>query len=227
MKNNTQIYYDLNLGVRSYIGPAKRMELLHSHSEFEINWILNGNVTYDFSGVIKKIPPKTMVVFSGSTPHRIINIKKNSKIAWFTMPLSYLYIWNLPHDFNYDILSQKIIIEDNKNSFIEDWHRIQRWNKDLKNNSNKNQHPNFSSFLHEMHARLLRFQRNRITNVTPDCQKQLNSTFHPLIPKMLSIVLSRFREPINLSDIAQELGYHSTYLSDLFAKKRILDFLNI
>lgn len=75
------------------------MGRIHHHREAELNLLFRGGVEYLHRGTLRRLEPGRLTAFWGSTPHSLVSVEPGSEMVWITVPLGWLWGWELPERF--------------------------------------------------------------------------------------------------------------------------------
>jgi len=182
----------------------------HQHPEIEINFPLDGEIIYLMRGSMVRVPPGQMAFFWGSTPHQSVKVVA-SKFYWFTIPLAWIFQWNLPSIFIEKLIEGKLLVEKPVEGDELD---CARWLKDLHGPSEGCRQ---AAGL-EMRARLLRLALQ--LSKSPKDQ-MLAQSISPAesphrVERIVRFITENYLEDISASQIARAAGLNANYASTLF-----------
>lgn len=183
------------------------------HNEIELNFFPNGSITYFIQDRRVTIPPRTLVLFWGLIPHRIIQFEEVSSYYVCTIPLAVFLSWGLPETFIARILQGEVLMEERHERFAAyDCLLMENWFMDL-----SSPRPNQQTVLLEMQSRMQRMSAHASSNagatITP-----IHSNETSFIEQMALFIACNYRRPIRLKDIGKAVGLHPDYANSLFKR---------
>ena len=198
-------------GLTCEIWETSLMSRFDRHNEIELNFLLEGDMTYFFQDRYVKVPSFKIVVFWGLVPHKIVQYSKPTPYFVCTIPLSTFLGWGLPDSFTSLILQGEILIDSMDDRFsICDRMMFENWHKDLQTEEKKR------LVLLEMQSRLLRMSSHEINKSFSAADTFENNT--GLIERMALYIAKNYNQPIQLSDIGRAVNLHPDYANELFKK---------
>lgn len=181
------------------------------HNEIEINYLVEGSLTYFFQGSKITIPANSLTVFWGLVPHQIIEHTGSTPYFVSTIPLTLFLEWRLPSRFVDRVLKGEIIIENSgEHSFFDEF-LLNNWIKDL---STKEGH---MATLLEMRARLLRMA-DRILSHKESEHVQIHSSEISQVERIAMYIAQNYTRSIKIVDIGNAVGLHPDYANVVFKK---------
>ncbi len=187
------------------------MEHPHAHSEIEINYLTEGNLTYLHGGHVVTVRAGAMAVFWGGVPHQTIKSTVQKDGFLITIPLAWFLQWGISHEFSDRLLVGELITDDGR--MDSDHQRLDRWSVDF-----RSQDPELrAALLLELEAYLIRFA------VAARIEKKRSRMKPPAVSASQIEQVSRyialhFRELLTLEKIAQAVSLHPKYLTQVFKK---------
>ena len=187
------------------------MPRFDQHNEIELNFLLDGDITYFIQDRHVTVPAHKIAIFWGLVPHKIIKANTLAKYYVFTIPLSIFLDWGLPEDFTSRILHGEILVDDiDERYFHYDSLLFENWHYDMQNEKKHRM------VLLEIQSRLLRMSTHSIAGTL-----QLSSPLDnksKLIERMALFIAKNYHRPILLEDIGRAVNLHPDYANDLFKK---------
>ncbi len=179
------------------------------HNEIELNYFVDGNMTYLFNDRKIVIPEKKIAVFWGLTPHQIIDC--NSTLPYYvcTIPFSQFLSWNLPSSFVDKILRGEVIVELTEIYSVFDEFMFKNWNIGI------NQASNMELILLEVHARLLRLALETSYNHEFTSIQRYDFS---VTEQIVVYISQNYLQPISIADIGAAVGLHPDYANSIFKK---------
>ncbi|MEA5403295.1 helix-turn-helix domain-containing protein [Arcicella sp. DC2W] len=180
------------------------------HNEIELNYFVEGNMTYLFNDRKIVIPAKRIAVFWGLTPHQIIDCNTTLPYYVCTIPFSQFLSWNLPSSFVDKILRGEVIVASTEKYAVMDEFMFKNWNGEI------NQSSNMELILLEVHARLLRLALETTYN-----HHEFTSTQKydfSVTEQIVVYITQNYLQPISIADIGTAVGLHPDYANSIFKK---------
>lgn len=189
------------------------MERIHHHSEIEINYLLKGEVTYLHRGVMRRLIPRRLTMFWGSTPHTLVAADRRSRMAWITVPLAWVWSWTLPARFVSGLMEGNwwVAPADNAGRFA-----VLDWVKELANANHQQQR----RLLYELQACLLWMAEKADVEENPKRNARVKSVPNNLrhVEAMARCMAERYHEKLSIADVAGSAGLHPNYAMPLFQR---------
>lgn len=191
--------------------------VLHQHQNLELNYVLNGELTYFHCGRIHKLEEKQLGVFWASHPHVLTEVSPGTDMIWFHVPINAFLQWKLPSDF-FECVLEGHILTDKQISPLVDDAKVQQWLLDCQSDNESLRR----IICREMEARLQRMapkaQKTAIDFLAADVTFPDHSRPHPKAVSMAAYMAENYREPLTLNDVAKQAGIHPAYASSIFRK---------
>ncbi|HRP03666.1 MAG TPA: helix-turn-helix domain-containing protein [Opitutaceae bacterium] len=195
------------------LSPPRAMERIHHHSEIEINYLLKGEVTYLHRGVMRRLIPRRLTMFWGSTPHTLVAADRSSRMAWITVPLAWVWSWTLPARFVSGLMEGNwwVAPADNAGRFA-----VLDWVKELANANHQQQR----RLLYELQACLLWMAEKADVEENPKRNARVKSVPNNLrhVEAMARCMAERYHEKLSIADVAGSAGLHPNYAMPLFQR---------
>lgn len=186
------------------------------HNEIEINYLIEGSITYLVNGRKVTIPSGRIVMFWGLMSHQIIDFEKSDFYYVCTIPLSTFLLLNLPKPMIDRVLKGDVLVERESDKREWDIFLFEQWFCDI--NSNNNVHASTM----EMNGRLHRFFNNIDDTICQSSADNTNSKLHStelkLIDKMVLFIAKNYSNGIKVTDVGKEVGLHPDYANNIFKK---------
>ena len=203
-----------DIGIMGDIGCPQLMSGSHQHPEcLEVNYFLDGEIVYLVRGSMVRIPPGQMVVFWGSTPHQAVKVDA-SRFYWFTIPLAWVFQWNLPPVYVQTMMDGRLVIDQ---PMAEDELDCARWVRDLRAADEGGR----EAARLEIRARLLRLALRLSTTST---DPMVAPTAPPAgssrrVEKIARFIAENYQEDITAAQIAKAASLNVNYASGLFRRQ--------
>jgi len=193
--------------------PPKPMDRVHHHQEVELNYVFRGEVTYLHGAAVQRFQPRELAVFWGSTPHTIIAVEPNSEMAWFTVPLAWVWSWNLPEAFTRNLMEGKCWIVPQQTE--EDRFPMRAWVREFGTAGQSRRR----ALLLELQACFMWLSEHASAPVKPEVMPvppESGGLKH--VEAMARCMAERFRDDIDIADVARAAGLHPNYAMPLFRR---------
>jgi AraC-like DNA-binding protein len=178
--------------------------------DIEINVAEGAPARYLLAGRVLEIDVGRLFVFWAGNPHHLLPypIDKPVRLHWITVPLTWLQSWGFDKYFLGTLLSGACIAEERQHdacSTMAEWVKLSRDSGDGRQIA-----------LHEIHARLLRVQREWLVGKRQDLRQE--QILPEAVMRILHILLQHYQEPLSVSDIAKQSGLHPNYAMNIFQR---------
>jgi AraC family transcriptional regulator, melibiose operon regulatory protein len=194
-----------SFGLRIWQGEALVMGEAHQHNEIEMNFVTQGFLEYFIAGSQVKLKANHLAFFWAAIPHRLVNLERNTRVIWLTLPLSQFLRWQLPKQFVNTLLYGKIL-QSSTGTSISDFDAVQRWLHTLKLSADHER-----VMLLELEARLL-----RLALELPTQTAQENKHTPGRAAELAAFIAEHYQETISARDIAKAVGLNANYAATLF-----------
>lgn len=182
------------------------------HNEIEINYLVDGSITYLIHNKKIEIPQKKWVVFWGLVPHQIVNFNKNSPYFVVTIPFAQFLQWNMPDLFVDKVFRGEVLIAHSDGTPAYDQQMLNCWIRDL--NSNKPELLDTAAL--EIQAKLRRLAV-RSTESTQQVRKKDLPPIN-LVEQIAIYIAGNFTRSIKVADVANAVGLHPDYANTIFKR---------
>ena len=196
---------------------VQRMPAPHMHSQIELNFVLDGAMTYWFDGRELTVDAGRLCLFWGMVPHQVIDRAEPTRFVCLYVPMSVFL--GLPALSRFrDAVFRGAVIEATQ---LTPWDRdiFLRWREELLSGDET-----LTEIIrNELTARVLRIERDGWRDL-----REAGSAIPSLAPqdaarighveRMLRLVAERAHEPISAEDVAGATGLHPNYAMTLFRR---------
>lgn len=216
-------------GLFGWLGRPELKTLAHMHTDVELNFVLQGQVTYLMGGQILPLLQNDIAIFWAVTPHCIIAVGKNARIGVVHVPLGEFLRWEFPWEFVDPILHGHGLYQLSDQPEQDQLH-FATWAADMNNGFAKGNDEVYKTVLLEVQARLWRMVHRNLAHspthktISPDPSKL------PKIEQVAIYVALNYQLPLSIKDITQVVGLHPNYIMNLFRKmmgQTLTDYLNM
>jgi AraC family transcriptional regulator, melibiose operon regulatory protein len=189
----------------------------HRHSQIEINFILNGDVTYWFDGQETRLQTGDLALFWGMVPHRTIACAPGTRFVCLYVPLGVFLSARVSDRFRSAVLFGSMLV--GARPLISDLPNFSRWREDLLSEDRALN----DLARDEILARLRRFDHDgwedRAGRTRPHAGPgRRDKAGLDKVQAMALIIAERAPSDLDISEIAQAVGLHPNYAMTLFKK---------
>ncbi len=196
---------------------VQRMPGPHMHSQIELNFLLEGRMTYWFDGRELTLDAGRLCLFWGMIPHQVIDVDPGTRFACFYVPMSvFLGLANLGElrdaVFRGAMVEAREIRSYDRDIFL-------RWREELLSGDE-----GLAEIVrNELTARLLRISRDGWRDLREEGSAiaSLSATDTERarhVEGMLRFITEHAVEDIGVADVARDRGLHPNYAMTLFKK---------
>jgi len=195
---------------------AAVMQRPDRHDEIELNFLMQGSLTYLLGGLRVTLQEGRLGIFWAALPHQIIGSEKQPQYFVITIPLAWFLQCHLPAKLVDRLLSGQFLIDPSTNGFELDLALCHQWEKDFQYTNGQ---PSTVATL-ELHARLLRMAaRLPETPVKrPPIRRLVGEAGATKAEQMASYVARHYEEPLSIENVAREVRLHPNYAMTLFKR---------
>ncbi len=197
--------------------PPEIMRQPHWHSQVEINFLKDCQVTYRRAGEHMSLKAGQMGIFWAMIPHQVVDIQGVGNILAISVPLHDFLQWLLPNDFKYAILQGALLfvpepVPTDVPIFERWFHECQRGDLAL-----------ISLVCEEIRSRVKRMALTGWSSHSPQVSRKRYKKHKPAletqhVEKGLRFIAHNYADRITVQDIANYVGIHPNYLMNLFRK---------
>jgi len=184
------------------------MALPHSHTEIEINLLLEGEIVYAHRDRMVRLEPGRFAIFWAAIPHQLVERPAACDFCIFTIPLETFLGWKLPPPFVQDLLAGEMIVEADASNAALDALMLPRWFAELRAAADP------TVVLKEMEARLWRLAQGH----TAAAAVSQRSEPHSAIEKMAHYIVAHYQTPLTVEEVAGAVGLHPNYATTSFKR---------
>jgi AraC-like DNA-binding protein len=195
-------------------GRPRPMASAHQHPEIELNYFIDGSLTYLIRGSMVKIPAGRLAIFWATAPHQTIHVEA-TRFYWFTVPFAWIFQWKLPSRFTEKLLDGVLIIDKQIES---DSSSCARWRRDLSGRHTPAYCREAAQL--EVRARLLRLAHRYLKSAGDEVETyQVPPTgAHRRVERIARFITDNYLSDIAAADIAKAAGLNANYASTLFRR---------
>lgn len=196
---------------------VKRMTGPHMHSQIELNFVLEGDMTYWFDGRELTVNEGRLCLFWGMIPHQVIDRREGAAFICLYVPMSvFLGLANL-HRFRDAVFRGAMIEALEIRSYDRDI--FTRWREELLSGDESL----IEIVRNELTARVLRIERDGWRDLREEGAAIANLSAHDgermeHVEKMLRFVSEHALDRISAEDVGKSVGLHPNYAMGIFKR---------
>lgn len=194
----------------------------HRHNEVELNFLERGALTYLFGKHQIVVSAGQFLLFWAIMPHYILEAAPETTLHWLTLPAGRFLQWHLQDAITQPVL-QGQILWDQKESQRES-QLFSQWHRDLREPWQEAERV----LLLEVEARLRRIAQPLPSQHLSRPIQQMTTRLPRSVEAMIGFITEHYMEPLRLGQIAQAVGLHPGYATELFRSTfgiTIMDYL--
>lgn len=233
------------MGFRVWEGHPTVMAATHQHHDIELNLVTSGAIEYRMGGREVRVDTGELVVFWAAIPHQLTRVADATAMAWAVFPLSWLRDWRGSEDLSRRLLCGEVLVmpQDAPRDQLD----ARRWNQMLQRDDERWQR--VAALEIEARTRRLAIEGSEHWLATRDVGRggrsgsatgqRPSTTTRPRTgtgtgtiaapaEQMVHLLVERFREPLQVADVAATTGLNPTYAMRLFRREvgmTIIEFL--
>jgi len=201
-------------GFTAHYGQHYPMERSHRHNNLEINFIVDGAMTYFVAGQQITVQPRTTALFWAAIPHQVIHWEAPVWFYWVTVPLDYFLKWDLPESFRQKVLQGHLLSDPTPNNPEMDRSLFEQWFNDLHSDTTACKKVTMLEI--EARVRRLSFKLDN-TDVQPSTSMQPEvDGRYTHAARIARYISEHYREPLTIQCIANAVGLHPNYAMNTF-----------
>jgi AraC-like DNA-binding protein len=206
-----------DIGFRVWHAMPTVMRHSHTHTDLEINFVLEGAMEYFIAGRFHTVKSGSLVVFWAGMPHELTRVEGHTECVWAVIPLTWFLQWQLYEAFTQRLLQGELVREQDGGDVGFDRALFLGWANDLLTPSLDTQ----KIVMLEVEARLRRIaMKNPMTPEQLAAKKKtasLPGTATSTQVEILARYISKnYREEISVGHIARAVGLHPNYAMTVF-----------
>lgn len=195
-------------GFRVWRGTPYTSMPFHWHDQVEINYAVDGSLTYLLAGSVVEVAPGRLSMFWAGLPHSVVGGTEMGDFYWVYVPLVWVLRWGLPEPFMRRLMSGEMLADDPSEV---DRLLLDRWNEELPDAD-----PNRLRLItREVEARV-----TRVALAQPDEPggRHATSKGGPLrkVSEMARFIAENHARRLPLEAVARHVGLHPNYAMTLF-----------
>jgi AraC family transcriptional regulator, melibiose operon regulatory protein len=196
---------------------VQRMPGPHMHSQIELNFVLEGRMTYWFDGREIAVDAGRLVLFWGMIPHQVTAVEKPTRFVCLYVPMStFLSLPSLSH--LREAMFRGAVIEA-LDIRPYDFEIFKRWREELLSGNEQIE----QIVRDELTARVRRIDREGWRDLRDLAEASPHAANHDTeralhIEKMSRYVAEHATEDISVNDVALTTGLHPNYAMTIFKR---------
>lgn len=199
-------------GLDCWDGQPFLMHDMHWHPEVELNFMVEGHVTYLAGGRLATLAAGQLAVFWGALPHRVVLADPATVMCWLTLPLQTLLGWRLGEEHTRALLHGAIFSQYVGEAARPTLLAFTQWAQDLIDG----EAPQRRIVLLEVEARIRRLMASIQPGRGPSPQLPPGHTALRRVEALVSMVAERYAGPLTIDDLAHSVGLNPHYAMTLF-----------
>jgi len=213
------------------------MQRAHYHLDVEVNFVVNGTMTYLYHGKPVSLPVGRMCLIWAALPHQTIHVDPEVRMGLLVIPITWLWSWGCPDDLARLLLSGSIVAEKLEDSSIseiypDDMVQVERWDHML-----QHKQPSWEMIVRlEVEARLRRFMLGQYEAIETHHDQDTNDHSSPSrtgitpmsVQRMAHLMTHRIGEDLTVERIAQHVHLHPSHAMRIFKQSvgmSMMDYL--
>jgi AraC-like DNA-binding protein len=183
------------------------------HDEVELNYVLDGTLTYLMGGQRVLVPAQRLVVFWAVVPHQIVEFESESPYYVATIPFAWFLNWGIPSQLYTRIMRWEMVVDLVERDPARDRLMFEQWTRDVEDESLAT----VASL--EIQARLLRMASD-MQNAPPTASFQMpvQHESRDKAEQMACHISCNYEKRLTIPQIAAEVDLHPDYAATLFKK---------
>ncbi|MEZ6153728.1 MAG: helix-turn-helix domain-containing protein [Pirellulaceae bacterium] len=183
------------------------------HDEVELNYLLEGTLTYLMGGRRVSVPAQRLVVFWAVVPHQIVEFESESPYYVVTIPFAWFLKWSVPSRLRTQILHCEMVTELVPREPARERLMFEQWMRDVEDESLA------AAAALEIQARLLRMASD-FTDAPSFAEigRPIQYESQDKAEQMACHISSSYEERLTIPQIAARVDLHPDYAATLFKK---------
>jgi AraC-like DNA-binding protein len=185
------------------------MAVPHTHSNVELNFLLNGRMACWHGGVRHTVEAGHGAMFWAGIPHHTLPPGVTGDGIWIALPLAWMIQWKLPRELEAQLLAGRFVIFE----FVRE--APMRWLQDF----NSNDGERIQTMQLEIRTTLARMALSLPATTDPTQASKLGGSGGDLhIVRTTAFLAAHHAEPLTIPQIAEAVKLNPTYLMGLFRR---------
>ncbi|MGV1837799.1 helix-turn-helix domain-containing protein [Rhizobium rhizogenes] len=196
---------------------VRRMSGPHMHSQVELNYVLDGRITYWFDGRRLQISQGQLCLFWGMIPHQVVDVTEPANFVCLYVPMSVLVNLHSMGTFRDAVFRGGLIEALSVRAHDRDV--FLKWREELLSGD-----PELEQIVRdELVARIRRIAREgwqdlREQGSAIEASRNQDPDRLPRVEKMLRFIAERALGEISAVDVGSAAGLHPNYAMSIFKK---------
>lgn len=206
------------VGLAAWSGRSVGMPTAHRHGDLELNYVLEGDMTYLIGGGLVTLPRRRLCALWGGAPHQTVHSPAPVRLRWVTVPLASVLAWELPAALVRPLLAERVVVDAVEQPHDEAL--LARWEADLAKGEALRRH----IVLLEIEARLRRLGLD-LAEASERAEMSVISSTRRVSPalraveRMAHFIAEYHTETLAAADIADAAHLHPNYAMTLFKQQ--------
>ncbi|MCB1498820.1 MAG: helix-turn-helix domain-containing protein [Bauldia sp.] len=206
------------------VSEVEVMSAPHRHSQFEINYVLNGEMTYWFDGREVRLRSRQVGLFWGMVPHRTVGHLPGTRFVCLYVPVALFMAAPLSEPLKSALFNGAFAAA--VGGYESDPAQFVQWREDLLGEDGRLE----AIVREELGARLRRLDHDGWSDLRqaaplPLARMRGGRARYDLVEAMLRFIGEHSPEDISVSDVARAAALHPNYAMTLFKKSLSLTIL--
>lgn len=196
---------------------VRRMSGPHMHSQVEINFMIDGRITYWFDGRMLQISEGQLCLFWGMVPHQVVEVSQPANFVCLYVPMSVLVNLHGMADFRDAVFRGGLVEALQLRPYDRDV--FLRWREELLSGDAEME----QIVRDELVARIRRIGREGWRDLREQGSAIAGSRHHdhdrlPKVEVMLRYIAEHALGPISVEEVGEAAGLHPNYAMTIFKK---------
>jgi AraC-like DNA-binding protein len=189
------------------------MSRADQHDEVELNYLLDGSLTYLMGGRRVLVPAHRLTVFWATVPHQIVEYEGDVPYYVVPIPFAWFLKWALPSNLHMRIVHWDMVVDPAKPDPTRERSMFEQWINDVEDESLA------AAVELEIQARLLRMARH-MSQDPPSAERHRPARLESQdkAEKMAWRISTSYSDRLTIPQIAAEVDLHPDYAATLFKK---------
>ncbi len=188
----------------------------HHHASVELNFLIDCEMDYSFSGASVRIPQRRLTIFWGAFPHSVASVTGIGKTVNVYVAFSELFAWKLPERFVANLIAGDVMCSAEPDPV--DYLVLPRWADEYRCKD-----PSFQKLLvGEVEMRIRRFAANgweRLNEGTGErCEAKESISKMGTVETMIRYISDNYGSPMSVADVADHVSLSQSYAMTLFRR---------
>ncbi len=191
----------------------RAMPRADQHDEIELNYLLDGAITYLLAGRHVRVPSRRLVAFWAVAPHQIVEFESDSPYYVLTIPFAWFLKWGLPNQFHMRIINWELVIDTAPAHPERERLMFEQWIRDVQNEELS------PAAALEIQARIYRMAKaTEESHKSPLNPPAVQVESQGKAEQMAAYISRSYENKLTVPEIAAEVGLHPDYAATLFKK---------